>query len=237
MNAGLLAGIGITHLSVYDGPPGPDGVVGGCAHVHAITDEAYFVVAGTGALELHDTTRGFRRVPLAAGSYVQFTPGTLHRAVNHGGLQVVCVMSNSGLAERGDARIYFGAEADADPDLYDRFKRLTEKGYDGALERRDRSAQGYAALLKLWDSDREAYRGRLADFVALHTAAMAKIRPELEKIVHNGPESWLDGTRARLGRLPATGSRPQAERGEAETGDPGLGMCGLLRPVHIAGDV
>lgn len=237
MSAGLLAGIGITHLTVYDGRPGPDGVVGGCAHVHAITDEAYFVVAGSGAIDLHDATHGFRRVPLAPGSYVQFAPGTLHRAVNHGGLQVVCVMSNSGLAERGDARIYFGSEADADPKLYDELRRLTDKGYEGALERRDRSAQGYAALLKLWDVDRDAYVKRLGDFVALHAAAMSKIRSDLETIVRSGPAAWLDGTRERLGLLPAMLNQAQAERGEAETGEPKLGMCGLLRPVHIAGDV
>jgi len=236
MSAGLLAGIGITHLTVYDGRPGPDGVVGGCAHVHAVTDEAYFVVAGTGAIDLHDTIHGFRRIPLAPGSYVQFAPGTLHRAVNHGGLQVVCLMSNSGLAERGDARIYFGPDADADPELYERYRRLPEKGYDGALERRDRSAEGYAALLRLWEFDREAYRRRLADFVALHAAAMAKIRPDLEKIVRAGPEAWLDGTRERLGLLPAMLGQPQAERGEAEAGEPKLGMCGLLRPVHIVGE-
>jgi mannose-6-phosphate isomerase-like protein (cupin superfamily) len=237
MSAGLLAGIGITHLTVYDGRPGPDGVVGGCAHVHAITDEAYFVVAGSGAIDLHDATHGFRRVPLAAGSYVQFAPGTLHRAVNHGGLQVVCVMSNSGLAERGDARIYFGPDADADPALYDQLKRLTEKGYEGALERRDRSAQAYTSLLRLWDMDRDAYRQRLADFVALHAAAMANIRADLETIVGDGPAAWLDGTIARLGHLPAMLGQAQAERGEAESGEPRLGMCGLLRPVHIAGDV
>jgi mannose-6-phosphate isomerase-like protein (cupin superfamily) len=237
MSAGLLAGIGITHLSVYDGRPGPDGVVGGCAHVHAITDEAYFVVAGSGAIDLHDTTHGFRRVPLAPGSYVQFAPGTLHRAINHGGLQAVCVMSNSGLAERGDARIYFGPEADADPALYDKLRRLTDKGHDGALERRDRSAQAYAALLRLWEADRDAYRRRLADFAAVHAAAMEKIRTDLETIVADGPAAWLDGTRARLGSLPAMPGQTHAERGTAETDEPGLGMCGLLRPVHIAGDV
>ena len=237
MSTGLLAGIGITHLTVYDGRPGPDGIVGGCAHVHAITDEGYFVVAGTGAIELHDATRGFRSVPLATGSYVQFAPGTLHRAVNHGGLQVVCVMSNSGLAERGDARIYFGPEADADPTRYEQLKRLSETGYEGALERRDRSAQAYATLLRLWDENRDAYHRRLADFVELHAAAMGKIRIDLESIVGDGPAAWLDGTLARLEQLPAMLEQTHAERGEAEAGEPRLGMCGLLRPVHIAGDV
>jgi mannose-6-phosphate isomerase-like protein (cupin superfamily) len=238
MSAGLLAGIGVTLLSVYDGAPGPDGVVGGCAHVHGITDEAYFVVEGSGALELHDHKHGFRSVPLRTGSFVQFTPGTLHRAVNDGGLKVVCLMSNAGLAERGDARIYFGPEADGDPTLYQSLWKLpAEKGMSGALERRDRSAAGYSQLLKLWQTDREAYRKRLDEFVALHMAAIAKIKPDFETIVQQGPASWLDGALSRLGQLPAMTAGSDAMRGEAESGEQKLGMCGLLRPVHLTGSV
>jgi len=110
MQNNLIAGIGLTHLTVYDQSPAPDGCHSGCAHVHAVTDEAYFVLAGTGAIELHDLEHGLRSVPLAPGSYVQFAPGTLHRAVNNGGLVVLVIMGNAGLAERGDARIWFGAD-------------------------------------------------------------------------------------------------------------------------------
>lgn len=238
MKPGLLAGIGLTHLSVYDQRPGPDGLQGGCAHVHAITDEAYFVIAGTGAIDLHDATHGFRRVPLKPGSLVQFTPGTLHRAISDGGLQVVCVMGNAGLPERGDARIYFGEEADRNPDLYQKLWRLpAEKGLEGALERRDHSIRGYMQLLRLWDTDRDAYRARLNEFVSLHADAMAKIRADLESIVQSGPAAWLEGTRERLDGLPQIPAAAEAACGDAEPGEPRLGMCGLLRPVHIAGDV
>ena len=44
----FIAGIGLTHLSVYEQSPAPDGLSSGCAHVHALTDEAYYVVAGEG---------------------------------------------------------------------------------------------------------------------------------------------------------------------------------------------
>ncbi len=233
MMPGLLAGVGLTHLTVYDGRPGPDGVVGGCAHVHAVTDEAYFCIGGQGAIDLHDLTRGYRQVALSPGAYVQFTPGTLHRSVNHGGLQLVCLMGNSGLAERGDARIYFGPEADRDPELYRTLQRLPEKGLDGALERRDRAAEGHAALMRLWADDRDAYRRRLAEFINLHAAAMSKIRTDLESIVQTGPAAWLDRAQERLERLPALAALAEASRGEAQRGEPRLGMCGLLRPVHI----
>jgi hypothetical protein len=33
------------HLTVYDQSPAADGCHSGCAHVHAVTDEAYFVLA------------------------------------------------------------------------------------------------------------------------------------------------------------------------------------------------
>ena len=118
MSGGLLAGIGLTRLRVYDQRPAPGGTLSGCAHVHAHTDEAYYVVAGRGALELHDVERGFRRVPLQAGDFVQFGPGTLHRSVSESGLDILALMSNAGLAERGDARIYFGPAVDADPLLF-----------------------------------------------------------------------------------------------------------------------
>jgi hypothetical protein len=41
-----------------------------------VTDEAYFLLAGTGTIELHDLEHGFRSVPLAPGSYVQLASGT-----------------------------------------------------------------------------------------------------------------------------------------------------------------
>ena len=41
MQPGLIAGIGLTHLTVYDQRVAPDGLHSGCAHVHAVTDEAY----------------------------------------------------------------------------------------------------------------------------------------------------------------------------------------------------
>eukprot|EP01034_Spumella_vulgaris_P017876 gene17876-22812_t len=97
MSKGLLAGIGLTRLRVYEQRPAPDGTFSGCAHVHAYTDEAYYVVAGHGAIELHDVERGFRRVALQPGDFVQFAPGTLHRSVSESGLDVLALMSNSGL--------------------------------------------------------------------------------------------------------------------------------------------
>jgi mannose-6-phosphate isomerase-like protein (cupin superfamily) len=233
MQNGLIAGIGLTHLTVYDQSPAPDGRHSGCAHVHAVTDEAYFVLAGTGAIELHDLERGFRSVPLAPGSYVQFAPGTLHRAVNNGGLVVLAIMGNAGLAERGDARIWFGAEADADPDLYQQLWTLpARKGLEGALERRDRSVSAYMQLLRLWESDRDAYRSSLSAFIDLHARAMAPLRARFQNVVAHGPAIWLQAALARIDGLPMLSETPQAARVGCEE-MPRLGMCGLLRPLDV----
>jgi mannose-6-phosphate isomerase-like protein (cupin superfamily) len=233
MQHGLIGGIGLTHLTVYGQRPAPDGKHSGCAHVHAITDEAYFVISGRGAVELHDLEHGFRSVPLSAGSYVQFAPGTLHRAVNGGDLVVLGIMGNAGLAERGDARIWFGPEADADPAIYQELWSLpARKGLEGALERRDRSVAAYMDLLKLWDSDREAYRKALSDFIALHAAAMAPLRERFQSVVEEGPANWLRTALARIDGLPSLLETPQAERVGAQE-QPKFGMCGVLRPLDV----
>jgi len=232
---GLIAGIGLTHLTVYDQRAAPDGLHCGCAHVHAVTDEAYFVLSGTGAIELHDLERGFRSVPLAAGDYVQFAPGTLHRSVNRDRLTVLAVMGNAGLAERGDARIWFGPEVDADPQRYQQLWRLpAEQGLAGALERRDRSVVAYIELLRLWELDRSAYRAELKRFIDLHSRAMAPLRERFRDVVAQGPQMWLRAALARIDAMPS--SAAPAANAAAITpapGEPKLGMCGLLRPLDV----
>jgi hypothetical protein len=230
MSSGLLAGIGLTRLRVYDQRPAPDGTLSGCAHVHAFTDEAYYVVAGTGCLELHDVEQGFRRVPLAAGDFVQFGPGTLHRSVNHAGLDILALMSNSGLAERGDARIYFGAAVDADPEAFERLRALPSTGgLEGALQRRDASTHAYSALMQLWDTDRTAYRAELQRFVDLHHRLASAHVAQYEAVIHQGPAHWL---RTSLDRLHApAAAQPQAGGVLQREIPTALGMCGVLQQL------
>ncbi len=72
----LISGIGLTQLTVYDQRPAPDGMMSGSPHVHAVTDEGYYVMSGKGSVELHDLANGFRTVDLSPGRYLQFPPGT-----------------------------------------------------------------------------------------------------------------------------------------------------------------
>jgi uncharacterized cupin superfamily protein len=105
-------------LAVYDWDAA-DGLCGGSPHVHLCCTECYVVVGGSGRLQTL-TASGAGEQPLRPGDVVWFTPGTVHRAVNDGDLQVVVLMQNSGLPEAGDAVLTLPAEHLADRDSYER---------------------------------------------------------------------------------------------------------------------
>lgn len=234
---GLIGGIGLTHLRVYDQRPGPDGVMAGCAHIHALSDEAYLGISGSGAIELHDPVSGFRTVPIRAGTFVQFPAGTLHRSVSHDRLEVVVVMGSAGLPERGDARIYFGRSVDEDPAQYVRLRDLAAEGLEGALARRDASAAAYARLLDLWARDRAAYVAELERFLAVHRSELAARRAALDAAVASGPEAAARTVRQRLDQLPAGEAHARAWRFEALSAPARFGMCGILHQIETSAAV
>mgnify|MGYP001129228878 FL=1 len=230
----LIGGIGLTHLTVYDQRSAPDGRMSGSPHVHAVTDEGYYVLSGKGAVELHDAVNGFRTVDLTPGRYVQFPPGTLHRLLNGEKLVLLVVMGNAGLAERGDARIYFGRAVDDDPAEFARLTGLAkEQGLRGALDRRDAAVKAYMALVELWTAGREAYFARLARFVAVHRKAAAALSAGFFAAVESGPVAWGEKLRERVGALPEAVAGGAAAAPVLHIPDvtPTLGMCGVLRPV------
>jgi mannose-6-phosphate isomerase-like protein (cupin superfamily) len=228
---GVVGGIGLTELEVYEERPAPDGLMSGSPHAHAVTDEAYYVLSGQGRVELHDLGSGFRSVDLRPGLYVQFPPGTLHRLVSAGRLVILAVMGNAGLAERGDARIYFGQAVDADPVEYARLAGLARtNGLEGALDRRDAAVRAYAGLMELWSKDRKAYFRELGRFLAVQRKAAAALRPSFVEAVESGPLAWGEHGRRRVMTLP----QAVAEAGPVlhpPSAASTLGMCGHLRPV------
>jgi mannose-6-phosphate isomerase-like protein (cupin superfamily) len=227
----LISGIGLTELTVYDQRPAPDGLMSGSPHVHAVTDEGYYVMRGKGRVELHDLKDGFRTVDLLPGRYVQFPPGVLHRLVNADHLVLLVVMGNAGLAERGDARIYFGRKIDDDPAEFARLTGLAKTGgLEGALDRRDAAVRAYAGLLELWSKDREAYFRELGRFIGVHMKAAAGLRRSFAEAVEAGPVVWAERFRKRVEGLPnaAVEGAPLVHAAPEGTT---LGMCGILRPV------
>ncbi|TVR53926.1 MAG: cupin domain-containing protein [Puniceicoccaceae bacterium] len=229
---GLIGGIGLTEVHVYAQRPAPDGLYSGCPHVHAVTDEGYFVLRGRGRVEFHDPERGFRILELGPGDYAHFPPLVMHRLISDGDLVILGMMGNAGLAEAGEARIYFGPEVDADPESFARLVALPrERGLEGALERRDAAVRAYAGLLRRWEEDRRAYAAELERFFGVHCHAMASLRATFEEKVRQGPSAWAAATLERLRGLPG---RPAAEGGvfinRAGT-ESAFGMCGVLRPL------
>ena len=133
----------LTRLKVYDSVA-PDGQRGGTPHVHLICTELYYVLSGTGAVEIIDRN-GFARVELGPNSAYLFTSGTIHRLINpHGNLEVLIVMQNSGLPERGDNIVTFPSEVLEDPSRFaNEMKAIT---LSDALRRRDRGVEGFLEL-------------------------------------------------------------------------------------------
>lgn len=227
----LIGGVGLTHLTVYEQRPAPDGLNSGSPHVHAVTDEAYYVISGTGRVELHDLKHGMRTVELNPGDYLQFPPCTLHRIISTGKLTIFALMGNAGLAEAGDARIYFGKAVDCVPAEYARLVGLAkQKGLEGALERRDAAVRAYRSLPDLWKSDRPAYFAELKRFIDLHLKSAAGLRDKFSEAVAHGPLEWGKLSETRLSVLPSGDPSPDALR-KSTGDDASYGMCGILRPV------
>jgi hypothetical protein len=196
--------------------------------MHAITEEAYYVTRGCGRVELHDEQHGFRTVSLKPGTYLDFQPRVLHRLVNDGGLELLAIMGNAGLAEAGDARIYFGKEVDDSPERYAQLWSLPQRlGLAGALERRDHAVRAYLQLLTSWKLNRMAYEQELARFTRQVLESAAKKRADFLPYVEAGPLAAGRRAQGRLEAVPVPVGTPvvrhQSEKTNAE-----LGMCGQL---------
>jgi mannose-6-phosphate isomerase-like protein (cupin superfamily) len=228
----LPGGVGISRLCVYDSVA-PDGAAGGSPHLHLCCAEAYVVAAGAGLVQTL-TRSGYREIPLRPGAVVWFAPGTIHRLVNHGGLEIVVLMQNSGLPEAGDAVLTLPPELLADPATYAAAVALPGGGAPGgdptgAYARRDLAVRGFERLRA---AAAGGDPGPLRDF---HAAAVRLVGPRLPQ----WRERWRSGA---LRAAEETGRQLDAlARGEAphladadvyELAGPQdrgrQGMCGLL---------
>ncbi|MFI5691860.1 cupin domain-containing protein [Kribbella sp. NPDC051586] len=226
----LPGGIGISKLRVYD-VEASDGLVGGTPHVHLACSEGYYVLSGKGAVRTLDA-KGSTEVPLRAGAVVWFGPGTIHRLVNNGGLEILALMSNSGLPEAGDAVMTLPPEYLTDRETYLQATALSGEGdarTASAMARRELAVQGYAVLRERYESEGPS---ALDDFYA---AAVRIVQPQLadwRKRWEQGARRLADETGAALDALEA-GTAPHLQAAElhqlpAPT-DSGLhGMCGRL---------
>jgi mannose-6-phosphate isomerase-like protein (cupin superfamily) len=217
--------VGVSMLRVYDSP-GPDGLRGGTPHLHTASAEGYVVLSGSGVVQTI-TSEGYAETPLAAGTLLWFTPGTVHRLVHHKDLRLLVVMQNAGLPEAGDAILTFPSDVLADPATY-AAAAVAPVDESAARCRRDLAVDGFLALRA----------GGPAALAALYEAAGRLVRdrvPDWRARWHAGPHAQSERTRAQLTALAAGdprhlhGSRVRVASGSTAR----LGMCGHLSAWHL----
>jgi mannose-6-phosphate isomerase-like protein (cupin superfamily) len=235
----LPGGTGVSHLRVYDWPAA-DGRMGGSPHLHTASAEAYVVLSGQGALETLSSA-GHRETPLAPGTMLWFTPGTVHRLVNQSGdLEILVIMQNAGLPEAGDAVLTYPPHVLADPEKYQAVTALPTGDPDAAAtaarHRRDLAVEGYLEL-------RELVRAEGPSALApLHEAAVNLVREKAAGWHHlwrERPLAQAQRTGEQLDAL-ATGHGEHLAQADVFTadaigGDRRFGMCGRLRVWDLDG--
>ncbi|WP_350347531.1 cupin domain-containing protein [Agromyces sp. G08B096] len=221
---GFPGATSVSELEVYDSAA-PDGLAGGSPHLHLVSAEAYLVTGGRGRVHSIDA-EGFHERPVEAGSVVWFGAGTVHRAVNDGGLRAFVVMSNAGLPEAGDAVLTFPDEVLADPQRYHAARRLPELDPEtAARRRRDLAVEGFLELRRAAErGDVRSYRRLLERAAALSAPAAGGWLEAFDRDV----ASVVADDRARLATL-ARGAVPGFDAGVRIAGaSAALGMCGRL---------
>ncbi len=229
----LPAATGLTHLRVYDSVA-PDGLRGGSPHVHFTCTEAYWVVAGRGAVQSLDAS-GFRETPLEAGQVVWFSPGVIHRLINlDGKLEIHVVMQNSGLPEAGDFVMTFPESILTNPTVYAQNAALGVSGAvfatgeAAAQARRDLAVEGFLELRSRFDNEGPDALSRF------YSQALKIIRPQLSRwreIWKTGPLQAANETGRQLDSL-EKGDVSHLSQGQLQSlpqqEQRKLGMCGTL---------
>jgi mannose-6-phosphate isomerase-like protein (cupin superfamily) len=228
-------GVAVSHLRVYESTS-VDGLAGGTPHCHTACTEAYAVVGGRGRVVTLGGD-GLVETPLEAGSFAWFTPGTIHRLVNDGDLEILVLMANAGLPEAGDMVITFPDDVLADPARYREAATLppeaqTTAGDDAAVRaRKDLAVAGFGALVA---GGPEA----LARFHARAAALVEPSVPAWRSIWERGPLAAATETGRHLAALAEGDASHLAHSGVHVLPPPGAdrryGCCGTLGVIQPA---
>lgn len=231
--------IGISDLAAYPWPTADD-EHGGSPHMHLACTEAYIVIGGHGRLQTLDRS-GPGIHALARGDVVWFTPGTIHRALNDGGLHVLVVMQNGGLPEAGDAVMTFPKEH-LSPEGYSAAASIL--GPEGmpsreqARQRRDLAVEGFTELLRQWESGNHT---ALDDFYRQAAALVTPRLTEWRKLVEGGAAATVSASLEHIDAL-SRGDTTHLTHADVNRipspSEKTFGMCGFLHaydPVRRRG--
>lgn len=227
----LPGSVSTSLLRVYDWDTA-DGEHGGSPHFHTVSREGYIVIAGRGRVQTL-TAAGPAETPLERGVVASFEPGTVHRLVNDGGLEIVTVMQNAGLPESGDAVLTFPLDDLASPEAYRAAAALPEDPAaraGAARARRDRALAGYAELRARVD---ELGAGEaLRPYYESATWIVADRLARWREVWSAGPLAQAERTGAQLEALARGDASHLFEAGaiqaSAAAPDESWGMCGRL---------
>ncbi|MCA9837636.1 MAG: cupin domain-containing protein [Trueperaceae bacterium] len=173
-----------TRLKVYDTLT-PDGQRGGTPHMHLMCSEMYFVLSGTGFVEMIDWN-GFSRLPLSSHAALIFSPGTVHRLINpEGELELFIIMQNSGLPERGDNVVSFKNEILRDDIAYQTAMKVSS--FEDAYQRRDKGVEGFLDLKAAFDKGLDEGRRSLSQFFKHATERTKELRSSWQTVIEKGP--------------------------------------------------
>lgn len=224
----LPGGTLMSRVEIY-GSESVDGQRSGTPHMHLACDEMYFGLVGHGTVELI-TLDGFNRLPMSPGVAIVFTPGTIHRAINpDGDLEILVIMQNKGLPERGDVAICFPPPIMTDKHAYEDAMKVDCDVT--AKSRRDMGVSGFLELKKAFSRSLDEGREALDRF---YQAAVERTRdqyPGWEKIVADGPAEQVRRTQQTLKKLSGNSieSLQEGQFLKVETAScPSFGFCGHI---------
>lgn len=173
----------VTRLKVYDTVT-PDGQIGGTPHIHFLCTEMYFVLSGSGGVELLDNS-GFSKVELRPHSALVFSPGTIHRLLNpNRDLEILVIMQNSGLPERGDNVVTFVDEIMQSDTRY--AEAMSVQTVADAYRRRDQGVEGFMKLKAAFERRESEGRAALECFYRLAAERTQSLRQHWREIVVQG---------------------------------------------------
>lgn len=169
-------------VKVYD-TPSFDGKISGTPHVHLLCTEMYFVLAGSGTVEIIDKD-GFSQIELLPYSTLIFQPGTIHRLINPNKNLELLVIEQNGLPEFGDNIVCFKDYWLQNEEFF--VQAMKVDSVDNALKRRDRGVEGFLEIQSAFASSQQLGQKKLKKFYELATERTSHLHHKWENLIANG---------------------------------------------------